>query len=150
MMVSPLIDEHYRQTTTFEKLFTSLVNVVVACVLSMPFYVFDEVPAFTLKLIVIGLFFLENMMAIIFWEYRLPGMIIQKSVWQHKYSKTNQLIHAVLYTASFATMWFWIWVPGDLLLFNLLLLQLPCVLLTKTTLHGLIAGNMVDVKLIQQ
>ncbi|MFA6164386.1 MAG: hypothetical protein WC685_13270 [Methylobacter sp.] len=80
---------------------------------------------------------------------RLPGMFIQKTIWQCRYSKMNQLIHAIMYTASFASMLFWIWVPGDLLLFNLLLLQLPCILLTKTTFHGLIAGNMVDIKPIK-
>jgi hypothetical protein len=145
-MTSHLIKGLYRKTTALEKLFTSLVNVVVACVVWTPFLLFDGLSALTLKLIIIGLFFLENVMAIIFLEYRLPGMLIQKTIWQCRYSTMNQLIHAVMYTASFATMLFWIWVPGDLLLFNLLLLQLPSVLLTKTTFHGLIAGNMVDLK----
>ncbi|MDD5412636.1 MAG: hypothetical protein PHF31_14700 [Methylobacter sp.] len=149
MITSHLKNGHYRKTTPLEKLFTSLVNVVVVCVVSIPFFIFDSLSALTLKLIIIGLFFLENVIAIVFLEYRLPGMLIQKTIWQCSYSKTNQFIHAITYTASFATLLFWIWVPGDLLLFNLLLLQLPCVLLTKTTFHGLIAGNMVDVKPIK-
>jgi len=149
MITSHLKNGHYRKTTALEKLFTSLVNVIVVFVVSIPFFLFDGLSALTLKLIIIGLFFLENVMAIIFLEYRLPGMIIQNTIWQGRYSKMNQFIHAIMYTASFASMLFWIWVPGDLLLFNLLLLQLPCVLLTKTTFHGFIAGNMVDVKPIK-
>lgn len=146
MMTGYLINTHYRKTTALEKLLTSLVNVAVVCVAAIPFFLLDDLPALTLKLILIGLFFLENTVAIIFWEYRLPGMLIQNTIWQCRYSKINQLIHAVMYTASFATLLFYVWLPGDLLLLNLLLVQLPCVLLTKTTFHGLMAGNMVDVK----
>jgi|GEM_PF-710601 len=146
IMNGSLINGRYRKTTPLEKLLTSLVNVVVVFVVSIPFLILEDISAFTLKLIIIGLFFLENIMSMIFFEYRLPGMLVQRSIWQCKYTKLNQMIHAIMYTASFATMLFWVWVPGDLLLFNILLLQLPCVLLTKTTFHGLIAGNMVDVK----
>ena len=149
MITSHLKNGHYRKTTALEKLFTSLVNVIVVFVVSIPFFLFDGLSALTLKLIIIGLFFLENVTAIIFLDYQLPGMLIQKTIWQCRYSKMNQLIHAIMYTASFASMLFWIWVPGDLLLVNLLLLQLPCILLTKTTFQGLIAGNMVDVKPIK-
>ncbi len=148
-MANQLINGLYRKTTALEKLLTSMVNVVVVYVAAIPFFLLDDFPALTLKLIFIGLFFLENVVAIIFWEYRLPGMLIQNTIWQCQYSKINQLIHAVLYTASFATLLFCVWIPGDLLVFNLLLVQMPCVLLTKTTFHGLIAGNMVDVKPIK-
>ena len=136
----------FRATNALEKLLNSTINAAIACAFLLPF-LFLDLPAFYLKLIFIGLFFLENLLAIAFHQYRLPGMMIQNTHWQQPYPLPRQFIHAVLYTLSFSTVLFWIWFPGDLLLFNLLVLQLPCVLLTKTTLHGLLSGNMVDVKL---
>ena len=135
----------YRVTTPVEKIVTSLINISLTFVFLVPFIIagFDVIE---LKLIFTGLFFMENLISIMFNDYRLPGMVLQKTFWLKKYSKTHQLIHAVLYTASFSTILFWIWIPGDLLVMNLLLLQLPCVLVTKTTLHGLLAGYMMDVK----
>ena len=136
----------FRETTPLEKLLTSFVNVAIAFLFLLPCF-FLELPFFYVKLIFIALFFLENLLAISFRNYRLPGMMIQNTHWKQHYSLAQQLTHAVLYTLSFSTVLFWIGFPGDLLLFNLLILQLPCVLLTKTTLHGLLSGNMVDVKL---
>ena len=83
----------------------------------------------------------------VFRRYRLLGMLALNSHWKTDYPIPSQLIHALLYSASFSTLLFWVWFPGDLLLLNLLCLQLPSVLATGTTLHGLLAGNMVDVKL---
>ena len=134
-----------RETTPVEKLMTSAINIAVAFVFLIPFF-WGNISSFELKLIFISLFFSENLVSIIFHNYRLPGMFIQQSHWKKRYSKTKQLIHAILYTASFSTLLFWLWFPGDLFLLNLLLLQLPCVLLTKTTVHGLVAGKMVDMK----
>lgn len=135
----------FRETNILEKLFTSLVNVGVAFVLLLPF-LWMNFSTLELKWIFIGLFWLENLISILFFNYRLPGMALQNTHWKQTYSKPHQLLHALLYTASFATLLFWIWFPGDLLLLNLVLLQLPCLLLTKTTLHGWLSGGMVDVK----
>lgn len=135
----------FRATTPLEKLLTSFVNVALIFPFLLPCFVLG-LPLIWIKLVSVALFFLENLLAIAFHDYRLPGMIVQKTHWKRHYSLAQQLIHAVLYTLSFATALFWIAFPGDLLLFNLLVLQLPCVLLTKTTLHGLLAGNMVDIK----
>jgi hypothetical protein len=140
--------EPYRVTTIFEKLLTSLINVCVAFLFLIPFC-WAGFEGLELKLIFIGLFFLENLVPIIFFDYRLPGMLLQGTYWKMQYPKRNQLVHAILYTASFSTMLFWIWFPGDILLINLTLLQLPCVLFSGTTLHGLLAGNMVDIKRIK-
>lgn len=140
-----LSSEAFRETTMLEKLITSLINAGVAFLFLMPF-MWADFSTLELKLLFIGLFFAENLLAIFFLDYRLPGMQFQDTRWKKPYSKSLQFIHATLYTASFASMLFWIWIPGDLLVLNILLLQLPCILLTKTTLHGLLAGNMVDVK----
>ena len=73
-------------------------------------------------------------------------MMILNIHWKEKYPLKNQLIHSVLYTASFSTLLFWVWFPLDLFLINMLLLQLPTILLTGTTFHGYLSGNMVTVK----
>lgn len=136
----------FRETTALEKLLTSLINISVALLFLLPFLFWGHFSILELKGILIGLFFLENLVSIAFFDYRLPGMVLQHTYWKHSYCTRNQLLHAALYTASFASVLFWVWFPGDLLLFNLLLLQLPCILLTQTTLHGRLSGGMVDVK----
>lgn len=136
----------YRETTPLEKLLTSCINVAIVFPFLLPCF-FLALPVFYLKLIFVALFLLENLLAISFNNYRLPGMVIQNTHWKQHYALAQQLTHAVLYTLSFSTALFWIAFPGDLLLFNILALQLPCVLLTKATLHGLLSGTMVDVKI---
>ncbi len=145
MINHALSSEAFRETTALEKLITSLINASVAFLFLMPF-MWVDFSTLELKLLFIALFFAENLLAIFFLDYRLPGMQFQDTRWKKSYSKSLQFVHAILYTASFASMLFWIWIPGDLLVLNILLLQLPCILLTKTTLHGFLAGNMVDVK----
>lgn len=137
-----------RDTRPLEKLFTSAINVAVALVFLVPFFWVDF-SALELKWIFIGLFLLQNLVAISFFDYRLPGMVVQNTQWKHPYPLPNQLVHALLYSASFATLLFWVWFPGDLLLINLLLLQWPCIQLTGTTMHGWLSGGMKDVKLSQ-
>jgi hypothetical protein len=134
-----------RPTSALEKLAVSLINAAVALVFLLPFLAgsFDRLE---LKLIFVGLFFTENLVAIVFHQYRLPGMWLLQTHWKKRYPLSQQLLHALLYTVSFSTLVFWVWLPGDLLLLNLLVLQLPCILLTGTTLHGWLAGNMVDEK----
>ncbi|MFA6164385.1 MAG: hypothetical protein WC685_13265 [Methylobacter sp.] len=91
MMISHLKNGHYRKTTALEKLFTSLVNVVVVFVASIPFFLFDGLSALTLKLIIIGLFFLENVMAIIFLDFG-ESLFLRKLFWAslpNKQQKTH-------------------------------------------------------------
>jgi archaellum biogenesis protein FlaJ (TadC family) len=138
----------YRETNPAEKLLCSAVNAVVAAVFVIPFLFFDYT-VLQLKLAFITAFLIENLISILFFGYRLPGMWLQATEWKAQYAMRNQFIHAVLYTMSFSTLCFWIWFPGDLFLINMLLVQLPCVMLTKNTLHGLLAGRMVDVKQVR-
>jgi len=135
----------YRSTSPGEKLLNSTINAVVALVFSLPVFFFS-LSVVQLKLAVVAVFFLENLEAILFHSYRLPGMRVLGTRWKAPYSTIQQLVHALLYSLSFASLLFWVWFPGDLLIINLLCLQLPCVLTTGTTLHGLLAGKMVDVK----
>ena len=62
-----------------------------------------------------------------------------------KYQKKNQLLYNIFYTASFSTVLFSIVFPFDILLLNILLIQIPMVFFTKTTLHGYLAGNITTV-----
>jgi len=123
----------------------SAINVIVAFIFASPFLLFD-ISTVQFKLIIVALFFAENLEAILFRRYRLLSMLALNSHWKTDYPISRQLTHALLYSASFSTLLFWFWIPGDLLLLNLLCLQLPSVLATGTTFHGLLAGNMVDVK----
>jgi hypothetical protein len=69
-------------------------------------------------------------------------MILFGVYWKEEYPIKQQIIYAFLYSLSFSTIVIWIFFPFDLLLFNLLLIQLPCVLKTGTTLHGHLSGRM--------
>jgi hypothetical protein len=51
----------------------------------------------------------------------------------------TSVAYAALYTASTATLLFWLWVPLDLALANGLFLQLPCLMIFGNTPHGLLA-----------
>ena len=143
------MDHAYRLTTPAEKLLNSTCNAFVALAIACPFLLFD-ISLLQFKLIVVAAFLAENLEALLFRDYRLPGMLLLNTHWKTDYPLAGQLTHALLYSASFSTLLFWVWFPGDLLLINLLCLQLPCVLATGTTLHGLLAGNMVDVKHTQE
>ena len=138
-------DPAWRVTTAAEKLFTSLINAVPACLLLLP-WLWLGLARWQYQLLLVGLFLAENLLSLALADYRLPGMVLQGSRWQRDYPLRQRLLHALLYTASFASAVYWLWFPGDLLLLNLLLLQLPSVLLTGTTLHGWLSGHMVDVK----
>ena len=54
-------------------------------------------------------------------------------------SNPTSVAYAALYTASTATLLFWIWVPLDLAIANGLLLQLPCLAIWGNTPHGILA-----------
>jgi hypothetical protein len=135
----------YRRTNAAEKLLTSLINALVAVLASLPFLLLD-LSLREYQCLLLALFLIENLVAALWGDHRLPGMRLQGTVWQRPYPLPQRLLHALLYSASFATAVFWIWFPGDLLVVNLLLIQLPCVRLTGTTLHGWLAGDMVDLK----
>ncbi len=73
-------------------------------------------------------------------------MTIVGTYWAKDYPLKNQLIWLSLYTLSFSTLLFWVFFPFDLFLINMLCLQLPMILIKKTTLHGFLSGQMVTIK----
>ncbi len=131
-----------RDTTAIEKLLPSILNATFALLLSLPFYLYFGF-GLTWKLSVIGIFYVlqvldthENM------QFRCLGMRILGTVWEKRYTRLQKNIYSILYTLSFSTLFFYVYFPFDLLLINLLLLQLPAVYFSGTTLHGLLSGNM--------
>lgn len=137
-----------RSTYLLEKLLPSIINVFIVTAISWPFYLeygFD----IRYKGFLVVLFWLYNFLFLVFRkDARELGMIIIRTYWTKSYKPWQKVIYSVLYTLSFATVVFWIWFPFDLLLINLLLIQLPSVVLSGTTIHGLLSGKMETVKKI--
>ncbi len=73
-------------------------------------------------------------------------MMAVRSFWKDAGNNSQYLIFSVLYSLSFATLFFHIFFQFDLLLLNLLLLQLPMILSKRNTLHGYLSGMRTVVK----
>jgi len=129
-----------RSTNLYEKLAPSIINAAFVLAVSSPFL---WIWGFGLRweLATIAIFFVYSLGFALFNENRCLGMMVANTYWQKKFSLHQKLIYAILYTASFATIFFWIIFPFDLLLANLLLLQLPFVVTRQTTLHAFLSGN---------
>jgi hypothetical protein len=130
-----------KNTNPIDKLSVSIINTFFVVLLSLPFY-FIYGFSTSYKLILVLIFFLYNLTFVFLKKNRCLGMILLNIQWKKEYPIKNQLIYILLYTLSFSTIVIWIFFPFDLLLFNLLLIQLPCVLKTGTTLHGYLSGKM--------
>lgn len=135
-----------RITSPLEKLLNSTINVIVIFIIFLPFLIFLNISLFSKKFVFIVLFFIYKLAIIFFNENRSIGMIITNTYWKKTYPLKNQLLHAVLYTLSFSTLLFSIFFPFDIFLINILLIQLPSIIITGTTFHGYIAGKMMTVK----
>jgi len=134
-----------RETNIFEKILASIINIIIVFIIFLPF-LFIVLDNTSKKLILISLFFVYSRIFSFLNKGRDLGMIAIGTYWKEEYPLWNQLIYSILYTASFATLFFWIYFPFDLFLFNMIILQLPCILLTGTTLHGYLSGKMITVK----
>ena len=73
-------------------------------------------------------------------------MIIGKTYYKENYPIKNLIIYSFLYTLSFVTLFFHIFFYLDIFLINMLFIQIPCILLTKTTFHGYLSGGITTVK----
>ncbi len=129
-----------RITNVLEKLLPSAINLVVVLLLASPFLIIWGA-GLKWKVVTIGIFAVYNLAFAVFNKNRCLGMMLLHTYWQKDFSLLQKLIYVILYTASFATFFYWVYFPFDLLLVNLLLVQLPFVLIKQTTLHGYLAGN---------
>lgn len=134
-----------RKTNLFEKGLASLINVSAVAILSTPL-IWMPWTLMTKKIIVIAIWLLFNLAFLVFNRNRGLGMIIANTHWKKDYPIKSKLLFLVFYSLSFSTLFFWISFPLDLFLANMLLLQVPMILITGTTLHGFLSGKMVTVK----
>jgi len=116
---------------TIKKATASAVNVTVVFIGSAPIYFVAGIEAWRLSCVV--LFFLYSRLL----SRRCLGQMVART---YQNEPTNTA-YAALYTASFATMLWWIFVPLDLALANGLFIQLPCLLIYGNTAHGLATGR---------
>lgn len=138
-------DIRQRKTSAFEKLLPSAVNASVALTISFPFLIVFGFGN-TWKFSIIAIFFLVSIMFMLFNKNRDLGMILTKTYWEKGYPKRQQLLYNFLYALSFSTLFFYIRFHFDVFILNILLLQLPTIFLTGTTLHGYLSGGMTTVK----
>lgn len=128
-----------RKTTILEKLIPSTINSVLSILIALPFL--GKMPLGYWKILVIGIFFAYNGIILLFNQNRCLGMIYHRTRWSKKARFMQEFIYTILYTASFATLFIWVWFPFDLFIFNILILQLPCILMTGTTFHAYVSGK---------
>lgn len=129
-----------RKTSAIEKVLTSMINVVAVFFICLPLLKFLSINEW--KIAVIVIFFLYNLFFLIFNQNRCLGMIIMGTRWDKRVSFNRKLLFIILYTLSFSTLLFLVWFPFDIFLANMLLLQLPSILITGTTFHGYLSGDM--------
>lgn len=127
-----------RPTTILEKSLSSVINAGIALAISAPVYFFVH-DAVWWKLSAIAAFYFVA-------RYLNVSMRAVGSRWEQEYTKTQLEVWLAAYTASFATLFFWVFFPFDLFVANVVLLQVPTILLTGTTFHGFLAGGVRSVR----
>lgn len=61
--------------------------------------------------------------------------------WKKRMDFKYELLYVILYALSFSTLFIWIRFPFDIFLINMILFQLPSILLTGSTFHGYLSGK---------
>ena len=129
------------KTNALDKLLVSVINFVVVVIPTIPFWFIGY-----WRVALVGFFLVYQVIVAFSRSGRSFGMVLLGICWAEDYPIRNRLIFAVLYTMSFATIVVWVFFPFDLLVLNLLIVQLPVVLVTGKTLHGFLSGGMYGVK----
>jgi len=132
-----------RTTTILEKGLASAINAGVVLLMSLPIGFLYSWDVWRVSAIV--LFFLYNLFFLGLKDGRSLGMMVTHSYWKDPVRFPQHFLHSILYTVSFSTLLIWIYFPFDLFLVNMLLLQLPTILKTGTTLHARLSGNLATV-----
>lgn len=128
-----------KNTSAFYKLVTSVINVFLTFIPTVPALLYYGIGT-EWKLVWIAIFFVYNFLCEVVFG-RCVGMMILGTSYKVRGVFLDKILYVSLYTASFSTLLFNVCFPFDILLVNLLLVQLPCVLFTGTTLHGLLSGG---------
>lgn len=131
-----------KKTNAFWKLANSIVNVSFVFLVSLPLLFTLGADTIEYK-ISVALIFLAYQLTVAITPDKVDfGDLATKTRWIKKYPLRNHIVFAVLYSLSFSTVFIWVFFPFDLLLCNLLLIQLPVVVMTGHTLHGYLSGKM--------
>jgi hypothetical protein len=120
-----------RNATIFRKAIASSVNVALVFVITGPIYWLWGLEWWRVSCV--SLFFVYNLLL----PQRCLGMIVAHT----RQNLPTSPAYAALYTASFGTLLWWMWLPLDLALVNGLFIQLPCLLVYGNTAHGLATGR---------
>lgn len=123
-------------TTPLEKLLASAVNAVFVILISLPIGVWSDFSVVWSITAVLMFFVMQIADTHRRIGFRCLGMRVTGSRWERTYRRGQKVLYSFLYTLSFATLFVHVYAPFDVFLANMLLLQLPTVLLTGTTFHG--------------
>lgn len=113
------------------KILASIINCTLVTVISLPIYLVAEPQVWKLSAVI--LFFAYNLI----FRRRCIGMMVAGTYLE----RPTSVRYAALYTISFSSLFYSWHVPGDLLVANGLLFQLPSLALTGNTAHGLLGGQ---------
>jgi hypothetical protein len=135
-----------KTTNIFEKLFSSITNIAFTFVLSIPFLlIYGDTTKW--KITWVGIFFLYNCIFEFVYN-RCLGMMFSGTYYEKEKTGSQKIIYVSLYSISFSTILFYIWFPFDILILNLILIQLPFVLITGNTFHGFVSGKIKTIRKI--
>jgi hypothetical protein len=121
------------------KILASVINVIISLLVWAVLRSIDN-EFFDNKIWLVFLFYTYNVIFIFFEkDGREPGMKLAKTYYEKDYSIFQKILYCTLYTASFASLIYWIVFPLDIFILNMLCLQLPAFLMKRNTFHGLIS-----------
>lgn len=133
-----------KTTNIFQKVLPSVINLLLIIFLTFTISIILSITTLLyIQILFVVIALIYDLAIAIFNKNRCIGMILVNTYWKEEYPLKQRIVYAILYSLSYATVAFYIFFPFDLLVFNLLFLQLPFVLLKKTTFHGYLSGNMV-------
>lgn len=136
-------EDFFRRTNILEKALASLVNVIIVFLITLPFSFYMNI--LNWKFLTIGVFYVYSLYFHYFGGNRCIGMKAVKTHWESKYDRKQFFVYSLLYTLSFSTLLFSVFFPFDLFILNVLV-QLTFIVMTGTTLHGYLSGDMHTVK----
>ena len=113
------------------KIIASVINCSLVTLISLPIYFVAEIAVW--KASAVALFFIYNVL----FRKRCVGMYLVRTYQERPAS----VRFAALYSISYSSLLFYVYVPGDLLCINGLVFQLPCLALVGNTAHGYLAGQ---------
>lgn len=133
-------------TSPTQKLATSAVNLAIILIVTLPIALCLRLSFYQARIAFMIVAATYLVVALFDRSRRSLGMMILGIHWREKYSLSQISLYGVLYLLSFSTLLFWIYFPFDLFLANIILIQLPSVLITGTTVHGFCSGRVTTVK----